>query len=418
MAVLTVLQQYQRIIGSRRYFPLWLGQLVSNFGDTLNYVALIVLIYRLSGSGLAVAVSVVLEIVPVLLLAPIAGVIIDRFPRKAILIVSDLIRASLVVLLIGATQMWQIYLIVAGLTAASVFFNPTVQAVIPTIVEPDALLAANSVSWSTAQLVQIIASAIAGGLIATIGTAPAFGLNALSFVFSAVMIAQLSIPQQKPTPTETTRSGFAAWFADLWEGLQYARRDPFISRLILVQALASLAVGATGALLIVLSQQHLHLPPEGFAWLLLAIGVGALLGPILFGAFVQNYRYARFLFVPYIIRGAGDILIAVFTPLPIALVILFIYGLNTSRGMVVYNSIMQGEVLEAVRGRTYTLMDATWNLMQLISLGIGGVLVDHLGIEPIYYIGGTMLIGAGVLGLILLRDYSFKEPAQEEPIGR
>jgi predicted MFS family arabinose efflux permease len=311
--------------------------------------------------------------------------------------------------------MWQIYLVVAGLTAASVFFNPTVQAVIPIIVEPDALLAANSVSWSTAQLVQIMASAIAGGLIATIGTAPAFGLNALSFVFSAVMIAQLSIPQQKLKPT---RSGFAAWFADLREGLQFARRDPFISRLILVQTLASLAVGATGALLIVLSQQHLHLPPEGFAWLLLAIGGGALMGPILFGIFVQNYRNVRFLFVPYVIRGIGDILIAVFTPLPIGLVILFVYGLNTSTGMVVYNSIMQREVPEAVRGRIYTLMDATWNLMQLLSLGIGGVLVDHLGIEPLYYIGGSMLTGAGVLGLVLLRDYQFTEPVPQEPIGR
>ncbi len=78
-------------------------------------------------------------------------------------------------------------------------------------------------------------------------------------------------------------------------GLRYARHDKFISRLVVVQALASFSVGATGALLVVLSQQHLRLPPEGFAWLLLAIGVGALLGPLLFSSLVQNYRNARFL---------------------------------------------------------------------------------------------------------------------------
>src|SRR5712691_2395722 len=78
--------QYARIIASRTYFPLWLGQLVSNFGDTLNYIALVVLVYRLSGSGLAVSLTVILEIVPVLLLAPIAGVFIDRLPRRAILV--------------------------------------------------------------------------------------------------------------------------------------------------------------------------------------------------------------------------------------------------------------------------------------------------------------------------------------------
>src|SRR5579859_1781361 len=127
MPVWTVLNQYRRVISSRTYFPLWLGQLVSNFGDTLNYVALVVLVYRLSGSGLAVSLTVILEIVPVLLLAPIAGVVIDRLPRQAILVVSELVRAGLISLLIVANQTWQIYGIVAGLTAAGVFFNPTLQ---------------------------------------------------------------------------------------------------------------------------------------------------------------------------------------------------------------------------------------------------------------------------------------------------
>ena len=407
MQIGKVLKQYQQIISSRSYFPLWLGQLVSNFGDTLNYVALVVLVYRLSGSGLAVSLTVILEIVPVLLLAPIAGVIIDRFPRKAILVISDLTRAGLIGLLIFANQTWQIYLLVACMTAVSVFFNPTLQAIIPNVVEGDALLAANSVAWSTTQLVQIIASALAGGLIATIGTTPAFGFNAVSFIFSAWMILQLRLPVRTMIVAQPKKRGFAAWIADLRAGLKYARQDRFISRFLIIQALASLSVGATGALLIVLSQQHLHLPPEGFAWLLLVIGVGALLGPLLFGSFVQNYRNVRYLFVPYIIRGIGDILIALLTPLPFVLVILFIYGLNTSIGMVVYNSIMQSQVPETVRGRIYTLMDFVWNFMQLISLVLGGIFVDRLGIQTIYYIGGTLLIVTGILGLALLGDYRF-----------
>ncbi|MHB8751640.1 MAG: MFS transporter, partial [Aggregatilineales bacterium] len=415
MPIWTVLNQYRRIISSRTYFPLWLGQLVSNFGDTLNYVALVVLVYRLSGSGLAVSLTVILEIIPVLLLAPIAGVVIDRFPRKTILVVGDLVRAGLVCFLILANQTWQIYVIVACMTAASVFFNPTLQAIIPNVVAPDALLAANSVAWSTAQLVQIVAAALAGGLIASIGTAAAFGVNAASFVFSALLISQLSIPTPMSAARQESKRGFAAWLDDLRAGLRYARHDRFISRLIVVQALASFAVGATGALLIVLAQQHLRLPPEGFAWLLIAIGLGALLGPIFFGSLVQDYHHVRFLFLPYIIRGVGDILLAIFTPLPIALLILFVYGLNTSTGMVVYNSLMQREVPEEIRGRIYTLMDVVWNFMQLVSLGLGGVLVDRLGVQAIYYVGGTLLIAAGLLGMRLLRDYTFKAPVPQMP---
>src|SRR6266511_5952468 len=96
-------QSYLRVVQSPAYFPLWMGQLVSNLGDTLNCVALVVLVFGLTGSGLAVSTVVVFEIVPVLVFAPFAGVVIDRFPRKSILIAADLARALLMLGLIAAT---------------------------------------------------------------------------------------------------------------------------------------------------------------------------------------------------------------------------------------------------------------------------------------------------------------------------
>ncbi|MHB8627731.1 MAG: hypothetical protein ACYDBJ_12820 [Aggregatilineales bacterium] len=96
---------------------------------------------------------------------------------------------------------------------------------------------------------------------------------------------------------------------------------------------------------------------------------------------------------------------------------LFVYGLNTSTGMVVYNSLMQSEVPEEIRGRVYTLMDVVWNFMQLVSLGRGGVLVDRLGVQVISYVGGILLIAAGLLGMRLLRDYTFKKPVLQEPVA-
>lgn len=403
-----LLKQYRSIVSSRSYFPLWISQLVSNFGDTLNYIALVILVYQLSQSGLAVSAMVVFEIIPVLLLAPVAGVVIDRFPRKTILITSDLVRAVLVIALILAQATWQVYLIAAGLVAAGAFFNPTVQAVIPSIVNKESLLAANSVSWTTGRLVQIIASALAGGLIALFGPDLAFAINALTFVFSAGILLMLPIPPHAGEINRASKRGLGGWLTDIKVGLTYAVRDQFVSRLLVVQALSSLGAGATSALLVVLAEQHLKLPPAGFAWLLLAIGAGALLGPLLFGSFTQNYRNIRYLFIPYVIRGIGDVIIAIITPLPLALLIMFIYGLNTSTGMVVYNSLLQSEVEEEVRGRVFTLFDIVWNLFRLVSLALGGVLVEIWGIQPVYYLGGGFLTGAGLLGLFLLRSYRFK----------
>jgi predicted MFS family arabinose efflux permease len=184
-----------------------------------------------------------------------------------------------------------------------------------------------------------------------------------------------------------------------------------VSRLLPVQALASFAVGATGAMLVVLSQRHLRLPPAGFAWLIGAIGVGALLGPLIPNLLATDYRDAGWLFVPYVIRGVGDVLLAVVTPLPAALLILFVYGLNTSTGMVVFNSTVQGAVPDRLRGRVFTLLDVTWSAMRLSSLALGGVVVDALGIEPLYWIGGTLLALSGLLGLALLGRHDFRAPA-------
>ncbi len=406
-----VFRSYADVARSPSYFPLWLSQLVSNFGDTLHYIALVVLVYQLTGEGAAVAVLVAAEVMPVLLLGPVAGVVIDRFSRKAVLISADIVRAALALSLVWPQGTWHAYTVAAGIAAGNTFFNPTVQAVIPSLTTEEQRLAANSVAWSTGRLVQIIASAIAGGLIAFIGTDAAFTLNAATFLFSALLIARLVIPAHAGQLGQDTKRGLDRYLGDARQGLQYALRDRLVSRLLIVQSLASFAVGATGAMLVVLAERHLGLEPAGFAWLIGAIGVGALLGPLIPNALAGDYRNARWLFVPYIIRGIGDVLIAIFTPLPIALVIMFVYGLNTSTGMVVFSSTVQGAVPDAVRGRVFTLLDVSWNAMRLLSLGLGAVLVDAVGIRPLFWGGGALLACAGILGLVLLGKHDFRQPS-------
>jgi len=403
MARLTsVLRSYASVARSPAYFPLWLSQLVSNFGDTLHYVALVVLVFRLTGTGAAVAALVAAEIVPVLLLGPIAGVIIDRFSRKAILIGADLVRAALAFSLIWPQGAWHAYAVAAGLAAGGAFFGPTVQAVLPALTTEDQRLAANSVSHSTEQVVQIVAAAIAGGLIALIGTAPVFGLNALTFAVSAALIARLRIPAHAGEIDADAKRGMSSYVTDARAGLAFALRDPLLFRLLLVQSIASFAVGATSAMLVVLSERHLRQPPSGFAWLLLAIGLGALVGPLIPNLFAGNRHSAWWLFLPYVIRGVGDILIAVFVSVPLALALLFIYGVNASIGGVVFGTMLQGYVPDAVRGRIFTLLDVDWSAFSLLSLAFGSLMVSAVGVRPLFWTGGALLMLAGFLGLILL----------------
>ncbi|MCC7368773.1 MAG: MFS transporter [Chloroflexi bacterium] len=92
----------------------------------------------------------------------------------------------------------------------------------------------------------------------------------------------------------------------------------------------------------------------------------------------------------------------IITPLPVALVLRFVYGLKTSAGIVVFNSVVQEAVPDSVRGRVFTLLDVTWHATRLLSLALGGLLVDRVGIQPLYWSGGLGLLTSGVLGVLLL----------------
>ena len=397
-----VASAYGAVVRSPSYFPLWLGQLLSSFGDALHYIALVVLVFQLTGQGLMVAGLVAAEVVPAVLLGPIAGVVIDRFSRKSVLIVADLARALLVFSLLWPQGVWHAYLVAAGLAAGATFFNPAVQAVIPALTTEEQRLAANSVAWTTGRLVQILAAAFAGGMIAALGTGPAFLVNGASFVASAILIATLTLVPHAGQLTNDARRGAATYLREARQGLAFALRDRFVSRVLVVQALASFAVGGTSAMLVVLSERHLQQPPSGFAWLVAAIGAGALVGPLIPNALARDYRDAKWMFIPYVVRGVGDVLLAILTPLPVALAILFVYGLNTSTGMVVFSSTLQTVVPDSVRGRVYTLLDITWNVMRLLSLVVSGVVVDLLGVRPLFWGGGALLALSGLLGLSLL----------------
>jgi MFS family permease len=377
----------------------------------LHYIALVVWVYQRTGSSLAVAATVFFEVVPVVLLAPVAGVVIDRLPRKVVLVSADLVRAALVLALLLTTEQWQIYGIVALLTAASTFFNPAVSATLPTLLDEADLFAANAVSWSTGRLVQIIGSAVALGVIESVGPEAAFVFNAGTFLVSALLLLLLPVPQGRPVPAP----GWRGFLVDARAGLAFARQDRFVARLVLVQALASLSVGATSALLVVLAQDHYHLPPGGFGSFILAIGVGALLGPFLLGLLARNYGHPGWLFGPYVIRGIGDVLLAVVSAPPLAWVLLFIYGLNTSSGMVVYQTWVQRQVPDAFRGRVFTWLDVVWNVMKVISLGLGGWLAERAGVEVVYYIGGAMLVLSGITGLVTMRTTRLAQPTPSEP---
>lgn len=372
---------------------LFAAQTLSRIGDTFHQVALVILVFQLTGSGLKVAATVAFEIVPVLVLAPLAGSVADRFSKRQVAVVADLWRALLLlVLVIGPHDLAIIYVVAVGLAVGSVFFSPASSALLPTLVNEDQLVAANSSLWSAAVTSQIVLAPVAGALVSGAGPRFAFAINALSFLVSAAFLRGLS----SPAPAKPTDR----WWASVIEGVGLVRRVALLRLLVVVQALAALSAGATSALLVVLAQDELGLSPPGFGLLLSAIGVGAALGPLVLRARKVREVSAPLLFGPYLLRGGVDLALASTHQPFVAGAALGLYGIGTSTGMVTFQTIMQSKIDPALRGRAFSLLDVTWQSMRLVSLVGGGVLADAIGIRAVYLLGGALLLVAGAIGLL------------------
>lgn len=388
------------VLARPAYRRLWLAQTISRWGDVFNTVALAVLVFQLTGSGLGVTGVVVAEIVPVLLLAPVAGAVIDRLPAVRVMIAADLWRMALALLLpfvigsIGA-----VYAIAFGLSAGAVFFNPASQSVLPEVVDEDELIAGNSGLWSAAVISQIVLAPLAGGMVATLGATPAFLLNGASYAVSAAVLVRI-LAVRAAAPDDADRR---AWWERAREGLQVITGTPLLRLLATIQALAALSAGATSALLIVLATDQLQVGANGFGILLAAIGVGAALGPLVLSRLVSDPRRTGFVFGPFLLRGVVDLVLGAARGLPLAAGALGVYGVGTSTGAVTFNSLLQAETTERTRGRVFATFDAIWQFGRLVSLGLGGLVADALGIAAVYYVGGALLLLAGAAGLLRAR---------------
>jgi len=289
-------------------------------------------------------------------------------------------------------ELWAVYGAAFLLSAFSVFFNPAMASVLPALVADDDLVGANSAIWSSAVISQIALAPVAGLLVAWAGAGPAFAVNAGSFLASAALLVGLRVPVQAATVASRRLALIA-------EGLRAIRSSRFLTTLAFVQAAAALSAGATSALLVVLAEEHLRVGPEQFGLLVGAIGLGAGIGPLVLQRVARDVRHRRWLFGPYLLRGAVDLVLAGSRSFGFAAGALAVYGVGTSTGMVTYNSVLQTVVPDRLRGRVFSFYDVVWQTSRLVSIGAGGYLADAIGIRAVYLFGGLLLVVAGVVGL-------------------
>src|SRR5581483_6559377 len=184
--------------GNRHFRRLTIGRLISQTGDWFNSVALFTLLLNLTGSGEAIGLVLIIKLLPQFLVGPLAGVVADRFNRKAIMIWADLLRGVLVfgfLFVNRPEQVWIVYLLAGLEIILSSFFEPAESAAVPMIVRREELIAANALSGATWSLTLALGAALGGAVTDLFGRNTAFVIDAISFFISAAFIWATRIPK-------------------------------------------------------------------------------------------------------------------------------------------------------------------------------------------------------------------------------
>jgi len=370
------------IRGNRDFRLLWFGQIVSQLGDWFNMVALFALLYELTGSATAVAVLMVMQMLPVAVVGPVAGVIVDRFDRRRILIGADLARALAVLcfLLVRTPEtVWIAYVATGVMVACSGFFEPARSATVPSIVARHQLVAANAISTGTWSAMLAIGAALGGGVAAWLGRDTAFLINAASFLLSATFIMRMRVPRV----TESARA--ALGLRGIIDGLAYMRGHRDVARIALVKGGWAIVGGAI-LLLTVFGDRIFRIGGSGDAGigiLFSARGIGALAGSLIVSAIAaRSGNLVRLIAPAYFIAGACYASLAVVPTIWVAAIAVVAAHVFGSILWVSSNVLLQMQVPDEFRGRVFSAELIALALVQSAVAYLTGVALDAWHADP------------------------------------
>lgn len=412
--------------GNRNFRQLWLGQVVSQMGDWFDTIALYTIILNLTGSGRHIGLLMVARFVPSFVFGSLSGVVADRFNRRTIMIVSDLLRAVVVLGFLfvrRADQLWIIYFLTVLQLAFSTFFEPAKTAVIPSIVSDRELVAANAISSVTWSAMLTLGAAIGGVVTGLFGTDVSFVLDGLSFVLSAALIASVRVPKRPTRQKQKLTMNRALGITETIEGVRYVKKRPRVLALLLVKPAWGMGGGIL-TLLAVFGEKIFpvgHSAATGIGVLFAARGIGTAVGPIVARRIAgEGKKRMQFsIGIAFLIGGVFYMAFGASTSFVVALVVLGIAHTGGSILWVFSTVLLQRGVEDNFRGRVFAAELALLTLTMAVSNYTTGALLDPIGLSPrVVSIGiGAFFLLPGLVWFATQRwwDQDKREPG--EPIS-
>ena len=388
----------------RDFLLLWGGQTVSEMGSAVTQLALpLTAVVLLAASTFEVGILTAAATLAFAVIALPAGALVDRRPKRGIMIACDAARLLIigsvpVAWAAGFLTMWQLYAVALTAGVCTVFFDVSYQSFLPALLKQEELLDGNGKLGVTQSFAQLAGPGLGGGLVGAFGAAGAMSADAVSYAISVVSLVGIRYREPAPQPTDGRAAGRRSLRAEIAEGLRFVVGDPILRKVVACTGTANLFSSMAGAVEIIFLIRVLHVRPAGTGLLFALAAVGGVAGGVLSGRIARWLGSARVIWFSILVFGLPQFLPALAEPgwrvalVPIGFATAFFAGVVYNVAQISYRQAicpprLMGRMNAAVRW-------IVWGTMPLGAL-IGGALGTAIGVRPTLWIG---LIGSWAAG--------------------
>lgn len=386
---------YLRLARNGNFALLWVGQLISIFGDRVNIVALGVLVAQEHGA-LEVAITLMMSVLPNVILGPIAGALADRWDRRRTMIVCDVLRAGLVLLvpLVININIGLVYAVAFAVATVSLVFRPAKVAIIPLITEERDLVTANSSITLTETVADLLGFPAAGLMVAALSglIGVAFVVDSASYIVSGLLLSIMALNVASPV---TERLSLASVWKDMRDGWQFLRGQAELFSNTVVSAFSQVAVGAQIACTLVYAktvlEQRVVDYPVNYTLLLAAIGLGSIVGGLVIGALADRFPKGPMAIVGFATFGLLFAAIGFVRDPIIAIALFFLAGAANMVFLIPNITLFQQRTPQQMMARVVSSRQAIVYAVMAASMAGAGWLAEALGPAD----GPAIVLGIG-----------------------
>jgi len=413
--------RFRHIVRNRNFSLLWISQIISQFGDRLNQMALLALVYRFApGSTTQIAKLMAFTIVPVFVVGPMAGVYVDRWDRRRTMVVSDFVRGILVLSIAfyftKLDILWPVYVAVFLVFCVSRFYVPAKMAIIPDIVKGDDLLLANSLVNTTGMVAAMMGFGIGGILVSWVGARGGFLIDACTFLVAGLLIffvrngAKHAPSGEKPPGVRKEIMAVVrkSVFQEIKDSVVFLSSQQQLRSCFGVLFFLWAALGAVYVVSIVFVQQAFGSATREIGLLVVGLGLGLFIGSLVYGRLGHQKNSFRVIFA--CVFGSGVVLftfvsaVAEIPNLMLAIGLAFFLGLVVSPVMVISQTMVHELTDSSMRGRLFSSLEIVVHLAFLLSMLAAAPLADRFGPVVVLRTVSACLIAMGIVGFFLNYD--------------